>query len=232
MFRINQDGSPYEEAVIGAKGAVKKFSPTGDLLGTISLLAAPTDLALAKADGVPVIIASYRQVSAYHGAQVREGVMLVRVADVHALRRNQNPRRLVAIDSTGRLWSADVAGHVACYDLRGRKQFDLKETPAAAVPDAVLPANSPLPTILRPGRGGDLWVLTTLRRNLGKIKAAASDSGISPMQTIPVSAGPLWRTFGQWCRTGRDWRKIAVAIEIIAIQFAGGGFPRYKPPIF
>jgi hypothetical protein len=196
VFRINQDGSPYEEAVIAAKGAVKKFSPTGDLLGTISLLAPPTDLALAKADGVPVVIASYRQVSAYHGAQVREGVLLVRMADALRFGEIKIPGGSVAIDSTGRLWSADVAGHVACYDARGRKQFDLKETPAAAVPDAVLPANSPLPVVLRANANGGIWLLSTLRRTLGKAAGTGAAVELTDIQAIPPTAGPLWRLTG------------------------------------
>jgi hypothetical protein len=196
VFRINQDGSPYEEAVIAAKGAVKKFSPTGDLLGTISLLAAPTDLTLAKADGAPVVLASYRQVSAYHGAQVREGVMLIALADVKRLGEIKISGGSVAVDLRGRLWSADVAGHVACYDTRGRKQFDDKETAAPAVPDAVLPANSPLPVVLRPTADGGVWLLSALRRTLGKASGNGTAGEITDLQTIPPSAGPLWRLAG------------------------------------
>ena len=49
VFKLNQDNSPYEESVIGVKGALMKFSPDGQLLGTLSLLDTPTELVLAEA---------------------------------------------------------------------------------------------------------------------------------------------------------------------------------------
>ena len=62
-------GPPIEESVLGAKGALKKFSPAGKLLGSISMLDAPMDLQAVTADGQPVILASYRHVSSYYGAR-------------------------------------------------------------------------------------------------------------------------------------------------------------------
>ena len=189
MLVINQDGAPSEEAVIAAKGALKKFSPEGKLLDSIGLLSAPTDLALVSADGVPVVLCSYRHVSTYHGTQVREGLLVVGVADGKRVNEIKVPAGSVAVDSTGRIWTADVAGHVACADVRGHKLFDVKNSPPAAVLEAVLPASSPLPAVVRPAAGGGVWVLSTLKRSV----AVVSADGVSVGQEVPGSAGALYR---------------------------------------
>lgn len=186
---INQDGAPSEEAVIGAKGALKKFSPDGAPLGSISLLSAPTDLALASADGAPVILCSYRHVSTYHGTQVREGVLVAGIGDCKRLSEIKVPAGSVAVDSAGRIWTADVAGHVACSDAHGHKLFDVKNSPPPAVLDAVLPTSSPLPAVVRPAAAGGVWVLSTLKRSLA---SATADEDSSPRE-VPASAGELYR---------------------------------------
>ncbi len=192
VFRLNQDGSPYEEGVIAGKGALKKFSLDGQFLGAIALLDAPMDLALAEADGVPVILASYRHVTAYHGTQVREGIMVVKISDVQRIAELKLPAGSIAVDGKGRLFSADVAGHIACFDTHGTKQFDVAGSAAIAVPEATLAAGNPLPVILRPGPGGSIWALGTLHRSLSQL----SGEQLSPASTIPESPGALWTISG------------------------------------
>jgi len=188
VFRRNQDGAPYEETVTGAKGAVKKFSSDGRFLGSVSLLSAPLDMVPATADGRPVMIASYRQVSAYHRAQVREVAMVIGVDDVKRLGAIKVPAGSLAIDDSGRVWAADVAGHVTCCTVSGRKLFDVTTSPAQAVPDAVLPSASPLPTVLRPAGGNGVWALSVLQRRLTRV-AGEGESG--PAQPIPAETGAL-----------------------------------------
>jgi hypothetical protein len=189
LLVINQDGAPSEEAVIGAKGALKKFSPEGKLLNAIGLLAAPSDLAFASADGLPVILCAYRQVSTYHGTQVREGLLVVSVADGKRVSEIKVPAGSVTIDNAGRIWTADVAGHVACADVRGHKLFDVKNSPPPAVLEAVLPASSPLPAVVRPAAGGGVWVLSTLKRSV----AVVATDGAAACLEVPESAGALYR---------------------------------------
>jgi len=190
-FQRGADGAPFETSVVGAKGALKRFSPEGKLLGSVSLLDAPTDLAVGSADGVPVVLASYRNVSEYHGAQVREGVMVVRVSDAARLAEIKAPAGSVCLDEAGRVWTADVAGHVACFDVRGRKLFDVAATPAPAVPDAKLPPSSPLPAIVRSDGKGTVWALFPLTRKLVALDAKGAAQG--DPKAIPEAAGDLWR---------------------------------------
>ncbi|HET6247473.1 MAG TPA: hypothetical protein VFE47_07250 [Tepidisphaeraceae bacterium] len=190
VLGINQDGAPFEEAVIGAKGALKKFSPDGKLLSAIGTLWPPTDLALAAADGTPVVLCAYRQVSTYHGTQVRQGVLVIGTQSGARLSELKVSGGSIAVDSTGRVWTADVAGHIACFDAGGHKLFDIKNSPAAAVLDAVLPANSPLPAIVRRAPDGGVFVLSTLKRSLERF---TSDAPAAQEQPVPDSAGPLHR---------------------------------------
>ena len=119
VFRLNQDGSPFEESVIGAKGALEKSSgPTASSSARSACSTRTMDLALAEADATPVVLASYRNVSQYHGVRFREGIMLVAAA-TQCGSATQDARRSVCVDSAGRVWIADVAGHVACYSLKG-----------------------------------------------------------------------------------------------------------------
>ena len=189
-FRLNQDGSPYEESVVGAKGALKKFSPDGRLLGAVSLLDAPMDLVRAQADGTPVLLASYRNVSQYHGAQVREGVMLVRVADAARIGEIKAPAGSVTVDPSGRVWLADVAGHAACYTSRGVKQFDVAGSPPAAAAGARLPAGAPLPVVLRADAQGSVWALFTVTRKLALLDARGAPQG--ELQPVESAAGGLF----------------------------------------
>ncbi|HUS90240.1 MAG TPA: hypothetical protein VM695_00275, partial [Phycisphaerae bacterium] len=149
VFRVNQDGAPYEESVLGAKGAAKKFSPEGRLLAAVPLLAEPMDLCCASADGAPVLLASYRSVSSYHGAQVREGTMVLAVREGRRIAEIKAPAGSACVDAQGRAWLADVAGHAAAHAASGRKLFDAPDGPPPAVADAQLPAGSPLPVVLR-----------------------------------------------------------------------------------
>ena len=191
VFKRGADGAPFEESVVGAKGALKKFSPDGRLLGAVSLLEAPMDLSLAEADGTLVVLISYRNVSEYHGAQVREGIMMVRVSDAARIGEIKAPAGSVSIDESGRVWVADVAGHIACYDLRGRKLLDAAGSAAPAVPDAKLPASSPLPAVVRADGKGTVWVLLTLARKLIALDAKGVPQGGA--RPVPESAGALYR---------------------------------------
>lgn len=157
-YKVNQDGAPFEESVIGEKGAVKKFAPEGRLLGAASLLDAPMDLVPASADGVPVMLVSYRQVSHYHTTQVREAVMVIRTADVQRISELKIPAGSVCVDREGRLWAADVAGHVTCHDVKGKKLFDAADGIKAAALEAKLGSGEAPPVLVRPGIQGALAI--------------------------------------------------------------------------
>ncbi len=189
VFSRGADGAPFETTVIGDKGAVKKFAADGRLLGTVSLLTAPLDLTLAVLAGKPVIVAGYRHVSAYHGAQVREGAMVIAVDGAKRVGELKLPGGSVAIDGAGRVWVGDVAGHVACYTVSGKKLLDVKDTPPPAVPDAVLPASSPLPAVLRAGANGEVMALLVLKRSLLRVNA----EGQAVAQEVGAEAGALWK---------------------------------------
>lgn len=90
-----------------------------------------------------------------------------------------------------RVWIADVAGHVACYDLRGRKQFDVAGSAAPAVPDAKLPASSPLPAVVRADGKGTVWALLTLGRKLASFDSKGAAQGDA--RPVPETAGALFR---------------------------------------
>jgi hypothetical protein len=189
VLGINQDGAPFEEAVIGAKGALKKFSPEGNLLASIGVLSPPTDLAIADADGLPIILCAYRQVSTYHGTQVREGLLVVAAESGKRVSELKVPAGSVAIDSAGRIWTADVAGHASCFEATGRKLFDVKNSPPPAVLDAVLPQSSPLPSVLRPSPAGGVYILSTLKRKL----ATATSDQAAEGHDVPASIGGMYR---------------------------------------
>lgn len=190
VFKRGADGAPFEESVISDKGALKKFSPDGQLLGSVGLLEAPMDLVAAEADATAVILASYRSVSEYHGAQVREGVLIVRVADAIRIGEIKVPAGSVCVDERGRVWAADVAGHIACYSMKGLKLFDVASSPAPAVPEARLPAGSPVPVVLRSDGKSAVLALFTLGRKLVSLDSSGlpRDEG----KPIPDSAGSLY----------------------------------------
>jgi hypothetical protein len=177
VFKLNQDNSPYEESVVGEKGAVKKFAPDGRLLGAFGTLDAPTDLVVALANDKPVLLAPYRNVSAYHGAMVREGVLVVDVAQARRAGEIKIPAASLALDGQGRLWSGDVAGHVACYSHKGQKLLDVTSSPPPAVKDARLPAGSPVPAAVRATGADSIAVLYTLQRKLAVLDATGQPKG-------------------------------------------------------
>jgi len=203
VFKLNQDNSPYEDSIVGEKGAVKKFAPDGRFLGAVAALDVPLDLALAAADGKPVLLVSYRNVSAYHGAMVREGALVVDVAQVRRAGEIKVPAGSLAVDVQGRLWTADVAGHVACWTHKGQKLLDVASSPPEAVKDARLPSGSPLPAVVRAvGAAGTdkVGVLFTLQHKFVWLDAGfrghdpdfqtAGNRVMSPeSQTIPETAG-------------------------------------------
>jgi hypothetical protein len=193
VFKLNQDKSPYEESIIGEKGAVKKFSPDGKLLGTISLLETPTDLLLAEADGVPVLLAPYRNVSAYHGAMVREGVQVISINEARRIGEIKISAASVTLDEAGRLWGADVAGHIACFAISGKKLFDVATSPAPAILDAKLPPGSPVPADVRADGKGGAVVLYTLKRKLSILGSDGKET--SEAKVIDAAAGALQRIF-------------------------------------
>jgi hypothetical protein len=191
VFKLNQDNSPYEESVVGEKGAVKKFAPDGKFLGAVVALDAPTDLALASADGTPVVLAPYRNVSAYHGAMVREGVLLLNAAETRRVGEIKIPAGSVAVDGQGRVWAADVAGHVACYTHTGQKLADVTSSPPPAVKDARLPAGSPVPAVVRAAGPEGVAVLYTLQRKLATLDAKGA--AVGDAKPVPETAGALVR---------------------------------------
>lgn len=191
VFQQGADGAPYETSMLGNKGALKKYSPEGQLLGAISLLEAPMDLQIGAANDIPVAMVSYRNVSAYHGAQVREGVMLVRTADVLRMGELKVPAGSITVDETGRVWTSDVAGHVACFSLKGDKLFDVAGTPAPAILDARLPASSPLPVVLRADGKGKVWALFTLGR---KMVVLDTKGAVATEKPVADAAGNLFRS--------------------------------------
>ncbi len=187
VFRLNQDNAPYEEASIGVKGALKKFSRDGRLLAAVGLLAPPSDVVLARADGLPVVLAPYRHVSSYHGAQVREGVLIARRDDARRVAELKVPAGSLAIDGEGRLWTADIAGHVRVSTLRGRRIADAAATPAQAVPDATLANDGPLPGVIRMGADGRPRLLQPLARRL---LVLAADATVAATHVLPDHVGP------------------------------------------
>ena len=187
VFKLNQDNSPYEESIVGEKGAVKKFAPDGRFLGAVPALDVPLDLALASADGKPVLLATYHNVSAYHGAMVREGALVVDVGQVRRAGEIKVPAGSLAVDGQGRLWSADVAGHVACYSHKGQKLLDVAASPPQAVKDARLPLGSPLPAVLRMAAADSVALLFTLQRKLTRLDEKGAPQGEA--QALPDSAG-------------------------------------------
>jgi sugar lactone lactonase YvrE len=189
VFQANKDGQPYEAIVTGAKGALKKFAPDGKLLGTVSLLETPMDLCLAAADGTPVVLTSYRHVSAYHGAMVREGVLVVAVAGAKRLAEIKLPGGSLDLDDQGRIWVADVAGHVACFSHKGQRLLDVASSPAPAVLDSQLPPGSPLPAVVRNTGEKVMAVLFTFQRRLNIFATNGAAPGI-PMG-VPDTAGVL-----------------------------------------
>jgi hypothetical protein len=89
------------------------------------------------------------------------------------------------------VWAADVAGHVACYALGGRKLFDVAASPAVAVPDARLPLGSPLPAVVRCDGKGTAWVLLTLGRKVLVLNEKGEARGEA--KAVPEAAGALHR---------------------------------------
>jgi hypothetical protein len=169
IYVAGPTGQPSEKTAMGPKGAVKKFSRDGRLLGSAGLLDAPMDLVPAAADGVPVVLATYRNVSRYHGAQVREGAVVLRVADVRRLGELKVPGGSLAIDAEGRVWAADVAGHVTRHTSRGGKLLDFDGSPAPAVPDAALSEGAAVPAVLRADGEGGVWILQVHSRKLARV---------------------------------------------------------------
>ena len=191
VFRINQDGAPYEQSVMGKKGALRKYAADGRLLGSVPLLAAPMDLSFASAFDRPVVLAGCRSVSSYHGAQVREGTVIVRADDAWRIGEIKAPAGSACVDERGRIWLADVAGCVSVRDLAGRKLLDVPGTAAPAVADAQLPAGTPLPVVLRADGKGRIWALHTLQRKL--VARRTDDAKPAAEHAVPAAAGALGR---------------------------------------
>ena len=130
------------------------------------------------------MLAPYRHVSTYHDSQLREGVMLVGVSDVRRLAEIKMPGSSIALDKAGNLWSADVAGHLACFDLHGKKLFDVPGT-ARARRDRSHASRQ----FAASGRacsvpGGGVYSLSTLKRTFSFItwRQATSSIRMSPLK--------------------------------------------------
>jgi hypothetical protein len=115
--------------------------------------------------------------------------MLLRVSDAARIGEIKAPAGSVTVDKAGGIWLADVAGHTACYDLKGKKLLDVPASPAPAVPDASLPPGSPLPVVLRAGTDGGVWALHTLARKLSPIDAKGEMA--KDEKKPPESAGAI-----------------------------------------
>ena len=150
------------------------------------------DLVCARGDDTPVLLATYRNVSQYHGAQVRQGVMVVRVADTMRLGAIKVPAGAVAVDGQGRIWAGDVAGHVGVYSRFGTKQLALPGSPKPAVPDAQLAKGTPLPARIRTAGKREAWALRIHSRNLVCVEAeGATGVKVARTFTVPKSTGVL-----------------------------------------
>jgi hypothetical protein len=189
VFLAGPDGQPSEQTVDGRKGAVKKYAPDGRLLGVVSMLQAPMALKTAEANGKPVVLVSYRHVSSYHGAQVREGVVAISVAEIKRVGEIKVPAGSLDVDGDGHIWVGDVAGHVSCHTHEGSKILDLAGSPEAAVPDSQLPSGSPLPAAVRCDGEATVWVLYTLQKELVGAKTDGTDQ--TSGQRVPDDAGVL-----------------------------------------
>ena len=207
VFKLNQDNSPYEESVIGVKGALKKFSPDGRLLGTLSLLDTPTELLLAEADKTPVLLAPYRNVSAYHGAMVRAGMMVVSPGNVRRMGELKIQGASIAIDAKGKIWAADVAGHVACFEVSGKKLLDVPSSLPPAVLDARLPWTSPMPAVLTTDANGQIFILYTLRAKLSTIGADGVEKGEAKSIVAPGIQSVISIPSGTWVLSEKGLEK-------------------------
>ncbi len=183
------DGQPSEQSVPGYKGAVKVFDAGGACVAALALLDTPTDLVPVLADGRAGMMAPYRNVSAYHGAMVREGALLFDAAAATRAGEIKLPAGSVAPDGSGGLWAADVAGHLTRHTARGKRLSSLEGAPPPAVADAVLPETSPLPTRLRAGADGTLWLLRPLQRELWQVRLTGDTAAIDSRRAIPESIG-------------------------------------------
>ena len=115
------------------------------------------------------------------------------MADAAKLGEIKAPAGSVAVDASGRLWTADVAGHVACYTSRGVKQFDAAGSPSAAAAGTQLPADVPLPAMLRADAQDAVWALFTAGRKLVLWTAAARHKA-SPSRLPPPAVSGGWRS--------------------------------------
>lgn len=199
-FVAGPDGQPSEQAGEGWKGAVKVYGPDGALAAATPLLDAPLDLVPALADGRAVVLVPYRNVSAYHGAMVREGVAILDADTAARLGEVKTPAGSVAVEpSTGGLWASDVAGHISCHAVRGRGLAQLNDGTAAAVADAVLPEASPVPARLRTAADGGVVAVRPMRRAVERLRfadGAASAGAIAfedalgtPVTVLPAHDG-------------------------------------------
>ncbi len=195
-FVAGPDGQPSEQACEGWKGAIKIFEPNGTFVSATSMLDAPSDIVPALADGTPVMLVPYRNVSAYHGAMVREGVAILGASTAARLGEIKTPAGSVAVDpSNGGLWASDVAGHISCHAVRGRGLAQLNDGTSAAVADAVLPATSPIPARLRTTADGAVVAIRPLRKAveaLHFVDGAANAEPIAFDETLgaPITAIP------------------------------------------
>ncbi len=167
QYHRNQDGQPYEEIAPGRKGAIKHFTAKGLFVDAIPLLDIPLALASGMAGKDHLLLASYRNVSAYHGAQVREGVVLINTATGKKAGEIKVSGGSLAVGSS-HLWISDVAGRTSSRSLSGHLDFAVEGARPAAPLELKPIAEEPMPVLLALGSDGGCWFVERKERRLSR----------------------------------------------------------------
>jgi hypothetical protein len=168
QFRLNQDGQPFEEIAPGRKGAIKHFNNKGAFVDAIPLLDVPLALSPGYAAKRHLLLASYRNVSAYHGAQVREGIVLIDTAGGKKAGEIKVPGGGLAAASS-HLWIADIAGRVTNYAVGGRLDFAIDGARSAAPLELKPNLEEAMPVLLAEGPDGGCWLVDRKERRLARL---------------------------------------------------------------
>ena len=125
--------------------------------------------------------------SAYHGAQGREGIVLIKTATGQKAGEIKVSGGSVAVGSS-KLWIADVAGRAANHRLTGRLEFAVENARPAAPLEQKANTDEPMPLLLANAADGGCWFIERKPRRLGRWDAAGQPAGTSP---LPESLGEI-----------------------------------------